>query len=760
MIQGATRGAGGSALSSHLQSAEQNENVRELEPRGLTEEGLAAQMKELVDLSAHGSTNKPVLHVHFDPEKGWSEEQWERHISNYEKEFGLENQPRIGVEHEKNERTHRHYCWSLVKEDGKTVDLSHDYARREKLSRIAEFETGADFVAGKHNKAVIAALEQERPEIAEAMREAGLDQGPRPVAMTPDERHQHERTQGPRPRDVGATALAAWQASDDGQAFRNALAEEGLELAEGRRGACLVDDQGGVHSLSRVIGTASKEETGTWISASEVKDRVAGLELDSVEAVQQEHRADTVEAASKDTQAPAAAEKPSAEADSSKGQTYGGSAPQAGGDDDRVIGPSDDSESALFSFAMRMQAAEEKKKAKILQMHLKAIEQAGADLEKLIKESIKNAQQRQQQAVRRPQKSPFSPWGKAPGGRPAASSKQAARSDEKALERERHRSSRERDRGSSEAPARGQEEPRSGAVRGSAVGAAHKGSHAASGASGASRRIRKAGQDHRVVGARDRDPGKPRQPPRTARVRAWQEEKAAGRSLTPGHEKKLESMLSRSKTLTQSPKQRAVQALERDQARIRQFLSSGPWSDPAERDPRAIARARVHAAGAPQMEEEARERLEAVRERKERAEKAMGPMARIGFPTKSRREVMKLEDELEEAEDAHREAVSERSHSERQARDVAPEIAKSRKQERSAWQQSLGVQNAHEQQRLNQKVMSQVQSGNPEMARLAAQNPAQARQLIQQQEWQEEQLKAMKLGKNPSPGQAPSPAMR
>ena len=282
MISGATRGAGGRALGAHVANAEANEEVRMGPSRGLVTDTIRDQVAELTELGSHARTRQPLYHVHLDPhpDHEWTDAQRERYWQRFEREFGLERAPFASQFHTKGGRTHEHREYLRVRPDGTAIRLDHDFARREKLGRIAEHEAGLPFVPGAHNRAVAAALEREgRADIAEAMREAGLLDRRRPEAKTtPEQRQQAERT-GVDPRAVGAAALAAWRASDDGRSQRAALEERGLRLAQGDRAAILVDATGNVHAFGRVLGKAAKEETGERIRADEVAKRLEGLDL-------------------------------------------------------------------------------------------------------------------------------------------------------------------------------------------------------------------------------------------------------------------------------------------------------------------------------------------------------------------------------------------------------------------------------------------------------------------------------------------------
>ncbi|MDM7975398.1 MULTISPECIES: hypothetical protein [Thalassospira] len=286
MITGGRSGAGGRALAAHVANAETNEVVRPGESRGLFSDDIKEQVLEVSQLANSAGHKRPVYHVHLN----WPEDQhmtegmradfWHR----FETEFGLENAPFASQIHVKNGREHEHRQYSLLRDDGHLVSMKQDFARREKLCRSFEFDHGHELVKGKHNKAVIAALRADgRPDVADAM--ADLAKGPPGQSnLSPRQRQQMERT-GIDPRQVGLAALAAFKASDSPRAFQAALADKGLILAEGDRGAVLVDASGSTHSLTRSIGTASKSEDGVRIRAAEVHARVDGLDLPTVEQV-------------------------------------------------------------------------------------------------------------------------------------------------------------------------------------------------------------------------------------------------------------------------------------------------------------------------------------------------------------------------------------------------------------------------------------------------------------------------------------------
>jgi hypothetical protein len=282
VISGATRGRGGAALGRHLadrRRARQNEDVRRGATRGIVSEEIEAAIAELTRIVSHARSKQPLYHVHLDPELPWTEQQHERYWQLLEGEFELQNQPFVEAIHIKHGRAHDHRVYSRVRRNGTIIPLKYDYARREKLSRIVEYEFGGRHIAGRHNRAVAAALKKEgRLDVLRSIEVAGLTSIARPVAnVTPDERHQFERT-GMDSRVIASAVFTAWRDTGSGEDFIAALARQGLRLAMGNKTPVLIDLAGGAHSLTRLIGKASAA-AGARIKAKEIQDRIANIPL-------------------------------------------------------------------------------------------------------------------------------------------------------------------------------------------------------------------------------------------------------------------------------------------------------------------------------------------------------------------------------------------------------------------------------------------------------------------------------------------------
>ena len=290
MIAGATRGAGGPALGRHLANAGMNEAVIVGQSRGLMSENIRDQVAELTRLGSHARTQAPIYHVHADPPEGrpWDDADRARYWELFEQEFGLERQPFASVIHVKGGREHEHRAYLRTRPDGTAIRLDHDFARREKLSRIMEWERGEPLTKGAHNRAVISALEKDgREDVADAMRAAGMHEGPRPRAgLTPTERLQQDRTSITK-QNIAACVAQAWTASDSGQAFHAALAEHGLILARGDKCAVIVDGTGNMHSLQRLLAMDARTNGTDAPKAADVAARLHGTLLPSVAEARQ-----------------------------------------------------------------------------------------------------------------------------------------------------------------------------------------------------------------------------------------------------------------------------------------------------------------------------------------------------------------------------------------------------------------------------------------------------------------------------------------
>ncbi|MFT8700603.1 MAG: hypothetical protein ABF802_06370 [Acetobacter orientalis] len=280
MISGATRGKGGSGLWCHLLDYKrQNDAVMVGASRGLIETGTKDQIKELTTIGRYASHSKPLHHVHADPAKDWTPDQWADFWQDYENEFSLQKQPFTEVVHVKHGREHKHRVYSLLLPSGSCIRMDNDFIRREKLNRLAEIRTGEPILSGRHNDAVIKALDAEGKKAeAQLLRDAGLKGTRTRGKLKPQERAQQERTHIDK-AGLALITLKGWKGYNP-DSLRAQLKAHGCHLAMGDKGPVVIDQTGNVHALNRLVNMASKAEGKPLkITAKQAVDYVRGYDL-------------------------------------------------------------------------------------------------------------------------------------------------------------------------------------------------------------------------------------------------------------------------------------------------------------------------------------------------------------------------------------------------------------------------------------------------------------------------------------------------
>ncbi|MDF2097524.1 LPD7 domain-containing protein [Aquibaculum arenosum] len=173
-------------------------------------------------------------------------------------EFGFDLQRCLIVEHQKPRARNAGFGqhWHLLVPEvdpltGRVLSSSHSYLRQEKIARRAELRFGHKLTRGRHNTAVVAALEAEgRTTAAQQLEQEGLTDGPLPQAAYTSDQHQAAKREGLSLPQARAAVKAAWEASDSAQALTAALAEQGLGVAPGDKpGTWII-----THSNGRVLG--------------------------------------------------------------------------------------------------------------------------------------------------------------------------------------------------------------------------------------------------------------------------------------------------------------------------------------------------------------------------------------------------------------------------------------------------------------------------------------------------------------------------
>lgn len=238
ILKGSQRG-GGQDLAAHLMRLDDNEHVRVHELREFASDNLRGAFKEAEAISRGTKCKQYLFSLSLSPPESASvtEAQFVSAIDEAEKRLGLQGQPRVIVFHEKEGRRHAHAAWSRI--DAATMTarpMSFFKKKLVGLSRDLYLEYGWDMPRGIAR---------------DGMRD--------PRNFTLAEWQQAKRL-GQDPRWLKAAVQSCWQASDSGAAFSRALEEHGCFLARGdRRGHVIIDHDGEVHSLPRVLGLKTRD---------------------------------------------------------------------------------------------------------------------------------------------------------------------------------------------------------------------------------------------------------------------------------------------------------------------------------------------------------------------------------------------------------------------------------------------------------------------------------------------------------------------
>lgn len=250
IIKGKARSNAGQ-LAAYLVRRGTNERIRIFEHHS-PHETLSETFRDWECLSEGTRGIKSVYHAQINPAAQYTmtPEQWLRSADVLEKELGFTGQPRAIVMHEKEGREHMHVVWQRTDVDTMTLKSdSQNYQAHERASLALEEEFGHEMVPGKHAKRD----REQQPEFPRAK-------------YTLDEAQQFERN-NIDPEQFKITLTEIYRQSDTAQAFKAALADNGLILAIGDNGSRLVivDQEGEVYSLTRQLLDVKPKEVREFL---------------------------------------------------------------------------------------------------------------------------------------------------------------------------------------------------------------------------------------------------------------------------------------------------------------------------------------------------------------------------------------------------------------------------------------------------------------------------------------------------------------
>ena len=239
MIIKAKERGGGAQLARYLLTMRDNDHVELHEVRGFVSDDLLGAFSEADAIAAGTRCTNHLFSISLNPPElaDVSVEDFEKAADEVERKLGLDDQPRAIVFHEKDGRRHAHVVWSRIDaERMRAINLSHYKLHLRDVSRDLFRAHGWDMPKGLRDW-------RERD----------------PLSFNREEWQQARRT-GLDPKHIKALFQRAWERSDSGASFAQALKERGFTLARGdRRGVVAVDYRGEIYAVARQAGVKTKD---------------------------------------------------------------------------------------------------------------------------------------------------------------------------------------------------------------------------------------------------------------------------------------------------------------------------------------------------------------------------------------------------------------------------------------------------------------------------------------------------------------------
>lgn len=253
-------------LFRHLMRTDENEEVRIVQGREFA-------LVEAVKDARHVKRRYALRHVILSPEQATSPETFQKIVTLYQSEFGADP-PLMIVEHQKKRADgqsydrHWHVVFAETLTNGRSLDSRFTRIRNEKVARFTELAFGHPLTSGKHNDAVIKALEaSSNPQMQRAatdLKQAFWGEGDTPQSTFTDKAHQVTKRKAEKSvLPVLRTHLRKrWQ--EEGQvllSFIERVADEGYLIREGDKpDVWLIGKNGEAHlALHRVLNLKKKE---------------------------------------------------------------------------------------------------------------------------------------------------------------------------------------------------------------------------------------------------------------------------------------------------------------------------------------------------------------------------------------------------------------------------------------------------------------------------------------------------------------------
>jgi len=236
--------SGAGRVGSHVFSGPKNEAIELVQ-------GSLADLDDMVrDAEDHGA-KYAIRHYKISPEQATTRQEALAVLAALGTEFRFDPARAVLVEHQKPRQGgkgyDRHWHAMVGEVDpvrGRVLDAHWMRPRQEKVARVAEIELGHGMISGKWNSAVERALRADgRDDLADRVQR--LADGERPRSAYTTTQHQVVERRGASMPELKAAVADAWSRSDNGAAFRLALAQHGLTARPGdKKGIWLIEAAG------------------------------------------------------------------------------------------------------------------------------------------------------------------------------------------------------------------------------------------------------------------------------------------------------------------------------------------------------------------------------------------------------------------------------------------------------------------------------------------------------------------------------------
>lgn len=242
MIPFASQRGGGRDLATHLMNAHDNEYLELADVRGAIADDLHGAFAEWETQARAMTKCRNYLYslsINPDPAQGpMPRALYDDYIARVEAALGLEGQPRAVVFHIKEDkrglgREHCHVVWSRIDvQDMKAIHMAFDHDTLMGVTRQFARDHGIELAPGYHK-----------------LEDRGR-QTHRQLSLS--DKAQQDAT-GLTREDRAALVTELWRRRDTPAAFVKALEHHGYVLAEGKRPYVLVDIDGHINSLPKLI---------------------------------------------------------------------------------------------------------------------------------------------------------------------------------------------------------------------------------------------------------------------------------------------------------------------------------------------------------------------------------------------------------------------------------------------------------------------------------------------------------------------------